>query len=78
MSPTPKDRFTTGTLFFAPSHAGNKFRNARKANLMAASFPVNARNSARRAGMLRLSLQPRGCEELRLLDEIHQRVDFSA
>ena len=64
--------------FFAPSHAGNKFRNARKAKLIAASFPVNARNAALRVGMLQPSLQPRGCEELRLLDEIHQRVDFSA
>ena len=64
------------TRFFAISHAGNKFRNARKAKLIAASFPVNARDSARRVGMLRLSLQPRGCEKSRLLDEIHERVDL--
>ena len=62
--------------FCAPSHAGNKFRNVRKAKLIAASFPVNARDSARRVGMLRLSLQPRGCEKSRLLDEIHERVDL--
>ena len=64
--------------FFALSHAGNTFRNVRKAKLIAASFPVDARNSARRGGMLQPSLQSRGSEELRLLDEIHQRVDFSA
>ena len=64
--------------FCALSHAGNKFRNVRKAKLIAATFLVNARNAARREPMLQPSLQPRGSEELSLLDEIHQRVDFSA
>ena len=58
---------------FAISHSGNKFRNVREAKLLA---NVNAGNAARRVAMLRPPLQPRGSEESRLLDEIHERVDL--
>ena len=44
--------------------------------LVAATFLVNARNAARRAAMPQPALQPRGSEEWRLLDEIHERVDL--
>ena len=59
--------------FFALSRSGNKFRNVREARLIA---NVNAGNAARRVATLRPSPQPRGSEESRLLDEIHERVDL--
>ena len=57
----------------ALSHSGIKFRNVREAKLIAY---VNAGSAVRRVATLRLLLQPRGSEESRLLDEIHERVDL--
>ena len=57
----------------ALSHSGNKFRNVREAKLIAY---VNAGSAVRRVATLRPPLQPRGSEESRLLDEIHERVDL--